>query len=167
MGDRMVRQVWEVERVDPAGVLPTTRARIEVRNGAPELREFSLTSTEDGKQIEISVLRNFDFEGMIETVSGVERMNAGIWGEDETSASGSAVVTVEDLIEDQRQGRKSARTARRTKVGPSMLREVADVYRAAQAAPVRAVAEHFGKSRRSATLYVQRARSEGYLGEDD
>jgi hypothetical protein len=171
MGDRMVRRVWEVERVDAAGELPTIRARIEVRNGAPELREFSLTSTETGTQVEIKVLRDFDFEGMIETVSGAERMNAGTWGMDETSAGTSphvgGVITVDNQIADEQAGRKAARSARRTKLTPAKLREVADVYRQARKAPVRAVADRFGIERRMATYYVKKARTDGYLSEDD
>ncbi len=167
MGDRLVRRVWEVDRVDPGGELPSIHATIEVRNGVPELREFSLRSTETGAQIERVVLRNFDFEGMIEYAAADERAKAGMWGMEGTSASNSSVVTVDDLIEDRKQGARSARTARRTRITPALLKQVADVYRAADSAPVRAVAEHFGKQRRMATLYVQRARQDGYLGEDD
>lgn len=164
MGDRMVRRVWEVERVDPAGHLPSIRARVEVRDGVPELREFSLTSTETGAQVEPSVLRNFDFEGMIEVAGGMAWAADAVWDDGRPDPS---VVTVDDVLASARQGRKFARTARRTKITPAKLREVADVYRAAQTAPVRAVAEHFGKQRRMATLYVQRARAEGYLSEVD
>jgi hypothetical protein len=171
MGDRMVRRVWEVERVDRAGELPTIRARIEVRNGAPELREFSLTSTETGTQVEIKVLRDFDFEGMIETVSGAERMNAGTWGMDETSAGTSphvgGVITVDNQIADEQAGRKAARSARRRKMTPSRLREVADVYRQAEGSPVKAVEDQFEIKRRMATYYIQKARADGYLSEDD
>ena len=171
MGDRMVHRVWEVERVDPNGEWPTIRARIEVRDGAPELREFSLTSTETGVQVEISKLRSFDFEGMIETVSGAERMHAGTWGVDETSAGTSphvgGVITVDNQIEDEQAGRKAARSARRRKMTPARLREVATIYRQAEKAPVRAVADHFEIERRMATYYVKKARADGYLGEDD
>jgi hypothetical protein len=172
MGDRMVRRVWEVERVDPAGELPTIRARIEVRDGVPELREFSLTSTETGTQVEISKLRGFDFEGMIETVSGAERMNAGTWGMDGSEAGTSphvgGVITVDNQLEDEQAGRKAARSAaRRRKMTPARLREVATVYRQADKAPVRAVADHFEIERRMATYYVRKARADGYLGADD
>lgn len=171
MGDRMVRRVWLVERVDPEGELPRIRARMEVRDGAPELREFSLTSTESGIPVEPKVLRNFDFEGMIETVAGAERMHAGTWGMDETSAGTSphvgGVITVDNQMDDDHAGRQAARSARRRKMTPARLREVADVYRQADSAPVRAVADHFEIERRMATYYVKKARADGYLREDD
>lgn len=52
------------------------------------------------------------------------------------------------------------------RVGPNLLQEVADVYRAAVAAennPTQAVADHFHKSHSTAANWVMRARKDKYL----
>jgi hypothetical protein len=63
---------------------------------------------------------------------------------------------------------RAARTkTRRRIVTDGLLREVAQVYRAAlrdRRPPTEAVAEHVGKSHRTASDYLRRARDAGFLG---
>jgi len=166
MGDRMVRRVWEVEQSDPNGQWPTTRARVEVRDGKPELREFSLTATAQGKAIDPADVHVYDIEGMIEYMGGLARAIDAGW-ENHDDLADPSVITVEDLMVAARAGIKDTRHARRTTITDEKLREVAAVYRAAERWPVKAVAEHFGVQRRMAGIYVAKARQRRFLSEGD
>jgi hypothetical protein len=60
---------------------------------------------------------------------------------------------------------QAARAARKVKITDLLLREVARVYRAnLGSGPTQAVAKHFGRGHRTATLYVAKARERGFLG---
>ena len=60
---------------------------------------------------------------------------------------------------------RRARAGRKVKVTDDLLREVAEVYRAnVSGKPTEAVANHFDRSHRTATLYIKRARDNGFLG---
>jgi hypothetical protein len=165
-GRKRVRRFWEIDRVDTEGQLPATHALVEVRNGAPELRQFSLTATENGAQIDPSVIRKYDIEGMIEYAAYIEGQNSYMWDSEGTIAPGSSFITEDDLNKAADMGRKMARVRRRI-VGPDLLSKVAKIYREADTAPVKAVETHFGKSRRTASWYVKQARAEGYLNDED
>jgi hypothetical protein len=63
-------------------------------------------------------------------------------------------------------GVSRARRNTRRLLSDDRLRLVADVYRANPGRPTAAVAEHFALERRTARLYVKRARDAGLLKED-
>lgn len=71
-----------------------------------------------------------------------------------------------DVPEAIRQASRAPQTRRRDRITPDLLREVAEVYRGAQAAgrpTTQAVAEHFTKAEGTAAKWVWRARRGGFI----
>ena len=160
-GDRSLPRHFavEIEHEGPAGH-PSVRLEFEMRDGAPQCRSILVKSTTDGGQIRSTHLKAVRVEDLLELAAKAVAMSV-------TEEPGGAhrvapVITVEGDRDSVRQVRE-ARS--RTTVTPALLTEVAAVYLdpANVAAPTKAVEEHFGKSYRTAALYVQRARHDGYL----
>lgn len=171
---------------------PDVSLVFEVRDGSVECREVHIKATSDGHEVRVTGLAGIRVQNVLEeTVQGLmyveprtvadvaegERGRKAFatelpWVPEELyppvrAAEGNYMfpLTAWNGLRDPVRQVREARTARKTKVTPALLREVAEVYRANVAhQPTQAVAEHFDKAHRTATLYVKRAREAGYLG---
>lgn len=161
VGDRVLPRTFEVRsHNDEPG--PDVRARFELVDGAYQCREVNLSAVDGGREVNSTDLRAVRVDDLLGI--GVDLVGAVVVDERD------GVVRVEPHTTDhEREGAvrlvDRARGARKRTIDDDLLREVADVYQANVAdAPTRAVADHFDKSLRTASLYVQRARAEGFLG---
>jgi hypothetical protein len=138
---------------------PDIDATWQIRAGVPECVDVHIAATETGHEVRVTGLRGIRVEDLLDfTVKWLmsqHRMgsNAPTWF---SFAEGSreAIGQVQ-----------AARAARKVKITDEFLAEVAEVYRAnVSDRPTQAVAEHFGKQRSAAALYVKRARERRFLG---
>jgi hypothetical protein len=160
-----VPRVWMFEQREAGADWPTLRMRVEVRDGIPLIREVQITSTPHGMEVQSAHLRQVPLEDLVEYVASVIVQEVTLWDD---LPDGESTVSVEDVRRARLEGKAHARGQRRKRrrtVTDSMLQEVAAVYLAADRAPVRAVEEHFGKTRRTASWYVKQAREAGLLPE--
>lgn len=141
---------------------PAWRMVFRVIDGAPQIRSVAVESTAAGREVQRNDLRRLPLGDILEGV--VDNVAAEF-------------VTGDDGIVYERRGgladtawtretaaalRGAQRDARR-KMTNDVLADVADVYEANPDDPIGAVADALGKARRTARLYVQRAREAGLL----
>lgn len=144
---------------------PNLLLGFEVREGVPQCRRAELRSTEDGREVLASDLRGVRLEDLLEFAVKNVAMTETI-----TQQEGGTVTAIEPVEDDAElsQTLKELRAVRqeaRRHVTDDVLREVARIYRENIGAnPTTAVAQHTGRSHRTAALYVQRAREKGFLG---
>jgi hypothetical protein len=144
---------------------PELHLRFEVRDGIPQCREVLLTSPPDGREIRPVDIRSIDVERLLEIACALITLHVTAWAGDGLIAEHSH--RDPDLDAATREVRWSRRNTRRA-LADSRLPEVAEVYRNNPDAPTAAVERHFKlKSRRTASLYVRRARDAGLLEERD
>jgi hypothetical protein len=143
---------------------PGWRMAFVVRDGIPLCQKITIESQELNREVRSSDLRALRVEDMVEFATKFVATPIEL---DDHGRMRPLPLTLEDV----RAGitlpavRAARRRARRT-VTPTILSEVADVYRMhAGRSPTAAVQEHFGLgSERTARLWVKRSRDEGYLG---
>jgi hypothetical protein len=138
---------------------PDVALRFEVRNGAPECREVRVTATADGREVRHSGIVGLRIEDILE--KALQQM---LLGSGDVGPSGLHR-WLDHLPPTAVSESRQARSARRVTITDALLREVAEVYRAAASAgkPTSVVADHFGVAHRTAALYVQKARAAGHL----
>jgi len=155
VGLAMVPKWFTVHLVDLENHGPDIDLTFEVRSGRHECREVRVKSPDDpGREVAASDLADIRIDDALEM--GLHFVFYGSTGdEDNEIAQG---------VEAARQARE-ARAARKVKITDALLREVARVYRAnVSDKPTAAVATHFGRQHRTATLYIKKARERGFLG---
>ncbi len=125
---------------------------IEVRDGVPECRRLTIESATEGRGVAHTDVSAVQLGYFVREV----------WADFASVVDGPGHAYFPgDPI------RKSAAVdrARRRKLGPDHLHEVAAVYQSNPASPTAAVAAHFGKSHSAAAQYVRKARGAGLLPE--
>lgn len=135
---------------DDAGA-PDVAITFEVRDGVPVCREVRITATDDGHEVRHSGIVGVRIEDALDQAI----KNLLLPDRDKPGAVRAAV-----------RESQAVRSSRRVVITEAMLREVAEIYRSNIGhGPTQAVADHFGKEHRTATLYVKRARESGLLPE--
>jgi hypothetical protein len=126
---------------------PDFELQFEVRDGAPQCRSMKITSHEDGGEIQGKHLRMLRLEDWLEiALSHVAMVIRERQGGEMMATPARDEVEMRDIIKHGRIARTDSRRA------------ITDT------GPTRAVAEHFDKSLRTASLYVKQAREKGHLG---
>ena len=121
---------------------PVLTARIEVRNGRPDLVEFVLKSTEGGRGLRTADLTRVNVDGLIRRAYD----DLGVPFQRPYGARAD-------------RSRKRRPTGRPSKLDDrDLLLEVERVYKEAPRAPVQAVGALLGVKHRQASQYVQKAR---------
>jgi hypothetical protein len=149
---------------------PTLRVRLEIREGVPSVRQLCFIAREqDGTEVVGRHLRDLRLEDRVE-----QALNRVAVVNDEGQA-GSLVTSMDSALAEaraelRRQAEvihrvvRDARRNGRRRFTDEHLADVARVHAAdTTGAPVRAVAEHFGVARRTAMLYVKKARDAGLI----
>jgi hypothetical protein len=135
---------------DDAGA-PDVAITFEVRDGVPQCREVRITATDGGHEVRHSGIVGVRIEDALD--QAIKNLLLG--DRDKPGAVRTAVRESE-----------AARSSRRVVITEALLGEVSEVYRSHIGhKPTQAVADHFGKSHRTAALYVDRARKAGLLPE--
>ena len=135
---------------------PDIYVKVAVREGGPEVVEFSLISQPGQRDIRRKHLRDID----------VEKLAAELYGFEVNEAhpdDGSL-----EFANGQHMARKFVERHRRPRdyriITDSFLQQVAEVYRAnMKGGPTKAVAKHFQVRDSMASKYVSQARQAGYL----
>lgn len=144
--------------------LPDIRVVFEMTQGAYECREISLTAVDGGREINSTDLRSLRIDDLLEF--GVETMGGfkvveekdGLMRAEAQASNIERAATVGTARRARAQGRRT--------ITDDVLAEAAQVYRDhVGSAPTQAVADHFDKSLRTASLYMKRAREAGLLGD--
>jgi len=149
----------------PTDAGPVINVVLGVSNdGSLAVREVHFAATDSGREVRCVDLTALRLEDLVEdiathAVTHVGGVNEHGW---------QTVTLLGPAALDAHKAVRAARTkTRRRTVTNDLLREVASVYRAAlrdRRPPTEAVAEHIGKSHRTASDYLQRARAGGFLG---
>jgi hypothetical protein len=156
---RRVTMEWLPEAREP-------RKEIEfvvTDEGAVRCSRVTLEATPAGREVRRSdldlPLEELAEEAVTRAVSWVSEPENGV-------VSIRMVLDSSDFVAARRRVKAARRPARRRVITDDLLREVADVYRQALVRgepPTEAVRDHFGKSHRSASGYIERARHAGFL----
>lgn len=138
---------------------PDIFVKVAVREGGPEVVEFSLMSQPGQRDIRRKHLRDVDVEKLAAELYSFEVNEA-----DPDDGAGNYAMG-------QRMADKFVERHRRARdyriITDSFLQQVAKVYGAnIQGAPTKAVAKHFQVGDSMASKYVVRARKAGYLSSD-
>lgn len=141
---------------------PDVRLRFDLVDGAYQCREMTLTAREGGREVNTTDLRAVHIDDLLEEAARMIALTV------EDQEDGSVVISpvIDDAGEEAavRQVR-GARTSAKRSISRALLAEAAAVYEAHEGdAPTLAVADHFGKARRTASLYIKQARDAGLLG---
>ncbi|MFI9505618.1 hypothetical protein [Nocardia sp. NPDC052566] len=144
---------------------PSWYARIELRDGIPELVDFGLKSLPGQRGIKQKDLRDASVAAAVEMlypafVLMVDQQAIGHSPEPVgTTGTDSAAYHATRRFVEQRRA-----SAGKRRVTDELLRRVAEVYREnIDHAPTAAVGRIFGVKTRMASTYVQKARERGYL----
>ena len=159
--------------VDPEDGSPQLSLHFEVRDGVPQCRRAEVVSTDAGREVLSSDLRNVKVADLLETAvsqAALVNLYEGTGVPDPVSgATMTKFSEVPPQSEEQRrrivsQTRKARKESRR-RVTAELLAEVARVYREnVDGNPTMAVAEFTGRAHRTAALYIKQAREAGLLG---
>jgi hypothetical protein len=157
--------LW-VEWTDHGYDGPDLFARIEVRNGKPELVRLEWSSNQYQREIRQRDLRSLEVSGLVDVLyagltfhadSDTGAVRRGL-GETAGGDHPPAFYVAQRFIARQR------RPEGYRKITPELLKGVAEVYRRhIDGAPTQAVAKTFGVKPRMASVYVDRARKAGLL----
>ncbi|MEV6299216.1 hypothetical protein AB0M02_07405 [Actinoplanes sp. NPDC051861] len=172
-GESVIEQVplgdgeyWVPRRFDlistGSSTTPGWRMAVVVRHGIPLCQRITIESSE--QEVRSVDLRALRVEEMLELATRyvavpVERDASGrVRARPLALADVRAGVTLPAV--------RAARRRARSRITPSILSEVADVYRQHDGrSPTRAVQQHFGLvSERTARFWVKRSRDAGFLG---
>src|SRR5829696_1235119 len=156
VGRAMVPSRFTVHLVDFGNTEPDVDLTFEVRNGSHECREIRVKSADDqAREVRATDLAEIRIDDALEMAIRVIFYGGSTGDKDNEIARGVQAV----------RAAREARAARRVKITDPLLREVARVYRDNVGdKPTDAVAKHFGREHRTATLYIKRARERGFLG---
>lgn len=141
---------------------PTLTAIVEVLDdGTPICRELRLV-TADGASRGV---RSGDLRLSVEDLVQAACALATFHGEQTAGGAMKFTPTAWDVErhESTRRAIAQAQSRARRRLTDAQLREVAEVYNANTTAPTKAVEEHFDIPRRTAGLYVKRARDMGLI----
>jgi hypothetical protein len=160
--DRIVPSWAELETIDPVGEEPTVFARVEVRDGVPQVVEIRVLSRPGQREVRQVDLRSIQVGAMIHLLAGFSlQVFNSRRGRKVVERPGPGSEAFEDAVGALIRARRAGATRA---VTPQLLERVAEVYRAnIRRAPTRAVREAFMVSERTASEYVQRARRAGLL----
>lgn len=140
--------------------LPRVEADIETGDdGVPRCRAVRVTSVAGGRDVQSADLRRLMIEQLIEAAvvtTGRTDTGEGLSGWGGTDA-------LHKRMEATAAAAREARRLSRRRITDDVLRKVAEVYQANPGAPTKAVAEAFRIERRTARLYVERARKAALL----
>jgi hypothetical protein len=142
---------------------PELHLRFEVSAGVPYCREVALRSIPGEREVRPVDIRSIDLELYLEVACQMVTPHVSA-----LPVLGEGGLQYPDVPADPQQVARSLSRARRNtrrKIADDKLPEVAEVYRANPDRPSAAVADHFGIERRTARLYVRRARDAGLLEE--
>ncbi len=160
--DQVIPASFSVFVDDQDATTPSISAEFEVLDGVPQCRGLRILSGEGAREVRANDYRRVSVEDLLEEAL------AGIATPYPDSSSADPT---EWEPTNSAEGRKTVRQVRivrkesRRRITDAVLREVADVYRAhLDGNPTEAVAARFGKSHRTAALYVQQSRAAGHLG---
>lgn len=161
IGDRLIPP-WVDVVMPGAGGQPRLTLRFEVIDKIPQCREMRIASVDGGREVRPSDLKAVHVTQMLEEIFAWLSMRVVEEGDEQITAveewGEQAQITAVRDIAAARKGRHVR------KVTPELLAEVAQIYRENIAGnPTQAVATAFGVSKRTASLYVQRAREAGHL----
>lgn len=161
IGDRLIPP-WVDVVMPGAGGQPRLTLRFEVIDKIPQCREVRIASVDGGREVRPSDLKAVHVTQMLEEIFAWLSMRVVEEGDEQITAveewDEQAQITAVRDIAAARKGRHVR------KVTPELLAEVAQIYRENIAGnPTQAVATAFGVSKRTASLYVQRAREAGHL----
>lgn len=170
VGERRVPKWIELTTIGGAG--PDMRARVEIRDGSPEVVELGWKVRPGQREIRQKDLRDIDIAKLaIDLYASCfeERFPFPKAPDGEFPTDGQ----LDEWAAQQRSAKQAARNfvdrQRRPReqrvMTEDLLRTVAEVYRANinKRAPTQAVAQHFGVGNRRASTYVQKARESGLL----
>lgn len=154
VGDWWVPESIDLELYGDEGS-PTTRARIEVRDGRPEIVRVEIVSRAGEPSVRQSDLRAIQVEALVELLAGFGvKVPVGT----DVIAAGLDPEQYAVALGELRQMRGPR------KITPAFLERVAEVYKAnVDDNPTLAVRRTFFVGERMASDYVQRARREGLL----
>ena len=135
---------------------PDMFVKVAVRDGAPEVVEFSLISQPGQREVRRMHLRDVDVEKLAAELYSFDVNEAD--PDDGPAAYAMGQRMADKFIERQRRPRDYR------VINDPFLQKVAQVYRAnIQGAPTKSVAKHFQVKDRMASKYVDKARRAGYL----
>jgi hypothetical protein len=136
---------------------PAYKLDVEIVDGAPQCRGLHITSTDHGREVRRIDHIDLALEDLIEFAT----QTVAQWPRGEVRNGQSFELNMLDpFIGDIRRARRAQRRR-----GPTdaQLQEAAALYAKTVDAPVAEVAEHFGIARRTASLWIKRAREAGML----
>ncbi|GAB4582182.1 hypothetical protein [Nocardia sp. IFM 10818] len=150
--ERLLPDWFEIEKAGYDG--PDTFARIEIRDGAPQLTDLRLRSGRRQRDVKPKDLRAIDIQYFYDVYAAlVIRADLQVEGDPVAEHRGAVKV-----VERQR------RAPGHREITPEVLAQVAQIYRDnIERAPTAAVGRAFGLKPRMASTYVQKAREHGYL----
>lgn len=144
---------------------PRLEMLFRVDDGAAACRELRIIAKEGERGVLPGDLKAVRLNEWIEDLFVAAAMKAS--SEELTPGT----YTVSFSAPDERSVASAMRNARRRgaprKMTDAFLAEVAEVYRNAGRAPTVAVADHFGKQHRTASLYIARARERGFITKEE
>lgn len=170
VGEKRVPKWIELTTIGGAG--PDMRARVEIRDGSPEVVELGWKARPGQREIRQKDLKGIDvaklaidiFASCFEERHKFPQSPEGEFPSDEQLDEWAAQVrksrqAARNFVDRQRRPREYRA------INDDLLRSVAEVYRAnvTTRAPTQAVAKHFGVGNRMASTYVQEARARGFL----
>ncbi len=144
---------------------PSVKMRLQIEDGAATCRELHVVAKEGQRGVLASDLRSVRLNEWIEDMFKVVVRRRSVEERPRPGMSPYYLVTFSepDLRITADVMRNARRRGAHRKLTDSFLAEVAAVHQRAGRAPTQAVADHFGKSHRTASLYIARARERGLL----
>lgn len=161
VGDRLL--VRQIRATFPPGAgYPGLELDFEVMDGVPQCRAVRMKAAEGEREVRTSDLRAIPLTDWVEHFFALTA--TVITGEDESGVIEGVVTLDEKAVRKTEKVVQQARSAGRRKITDDFLREVADIYRAhIDERPVEAVRLAMAVQYRTAAMYVERARAEGFL----
>jgi hypothetical protein len=148
---------FESQLVEQPNGDPDVSFVFEVRNGVPECREVHIIATEDGHEVQginLAGIRLLDVRDRT-----IRLLFQGFPTVSDGRVHWNPLFATEDEKRDAVRSADAARSARKAKMTPDLLREVAGIYRAyVNDNPTQEIADHYNKSHRTAGGYVKAAR---------
>lgn len=161
VGDHLVPCALTVDLPGADGQ-PGLRMRLEVIDGTPQCREFTIHSVDGGRGVRQSDVQAVKLTQWIDEFFALFAYRRDVNGTDWVTEIPTKHIRHLGAVKDLH----AATRRQPRKLDRMFLQQVADIYRAnISHNPTQAVADEFGKQHRQAANYVQRARAEGLLGQ--
>jgi hypothetical protein len=158
VGRIQIPKTFTLQLLDDHLGRPDVEVTWQVRGGKPQCTAVTVTATE--QEVQSSWLCGIRLDDLLDHV--IQRMRSGL---DDPDTDWFDFPRLAEAAAAGRSAAAQVRIARKTKITDELLREAAEIYRAAGTdKPTMAVAEHFGRQHRTAAVYVKKARERGYLG---